>query len=581
MAKLTLDSITSGFASVTKYNANNDAIETAIENTLSRDGTSPNQMGANLDMNSFKLINLGAPSSANDAARLADVQDAVAGTATATLTSISDSGNYYSSTNVEGALQEIGADLAAVPNVYYAQSAAESGAGVTPTNYQYTPDPYIDPRRYGLATGASASTNSTALSNALSVASQAGGSIIKLPVGAYSYDTTLTIPSKVQLIGNAIGFGSYSSTTLNYTGSSIAIQVDGYYVRLADFSLKQAGTGTVGVYVTSTQFLMDRVNIMPTVSTGFSVAGYQSNTASTVFKHTLRQCYIYGNTIGINFPRGNNFTIDNCFLESNGTNIKVADVAAVTNFVVCNGSVIELFGDGRAAETSSGINIDLHDTGGVINGVIRDSYFEVDGAGDAGSSGQLAINVRKASGLVIQGNYMYGGGQATRFINCQANAVAVDISGNTFSSLNGYAVSESTGASVSMGINKVTGGSSLGDINRTITCVTSGITEGGSGTLTYQITGFNRRANEVEFTAKITPTSTATTASTKGTSYIVLPNPMPAPSEEGVFTVTSTEAAQSVSGQGMVSTTSRLYLPTWSAANKTIIIKGRYKTAQV
>lgn len=42
---------------IAQYNANNALITTAINNTLSRDGTSPNQMGANLDMNSNQILN--------------------------------------------------------------------------------------------------------------------------------------------------------------------------------------------------------------------------------------------------------------------------------------------------------------------------------------------------------------------------------------------------------------------------------------------------------------------------------------------------------------------------------------------
>ena len=74
MAKLTLSNITSGYATNTQLNANNNLIVTALENTLSRDGTTPNTMSVNLDMNNKKIINLPAPSSASDAARLADVQ---------------------------------------------------------------------------------------------------------------------------------------------------------------------------------------------------------------------------------------------------------------------------------------------------------------------------------------------------------------------------------------------------------------------------------------------------------------------------------------------------------------------------
>lgn len=62
MAKLTLSSIPSGYASAAAHNADNTAIETAIENTLSRDGTGPNQMNANLDMNGYAILNQRATS---------------------------------------------------------------------------------------------------------------------------------------------------------------------------------------------------------------------------------------------------------------------------------------------------------------------------------------------------------------------------------------------------------------------------------------------------------------------------------------------------------------------------------------
>lgn len=73
MAKLTLNDITTGYGSETRYNANNDLIEAALENTLSRDGTSPNTMGASLDMNSNSIINLPAPTGAGHAANKAYV----------------------------------------------------------------------------------------------------------------------------------------------------------------------------------------------------------------------------------------------------------------------------------------------------------------------------------------------------------------------------------------------------------------------------------------------------------------------------------------------------------------------------
>lgn len=61
MAKApTLTTIASGYASNTQLNANFDAIETAFENTLSLDGSVPNAMGADLDMNGNQILNASA-----------------------------------------------------------------------------------------------------------------------------------------------------------------------------------------------------------------------------------------------------------------------------------------------------------------------------------------------------------------------------------------------------------------------------------------------------------------------------------------------------------------------------------------
>ena len=57
MAKLVLNNITSGYASVEALNDNFTLIETALENTLSRDGTTPNSMSADLDMNGRGILN--------------------------------------------------------------------------------------------------------------------------------------------------------------------------------------------------------------------------------------------------------------------------------------------------------------------------------------------------------------------------------------------------------------------------------------------------------------------------------------------------------------------------------------------
>jgi hypothetical protein len=77
MAKLILTdiaSLQSENTAIQAINANSATVEAALENTLSRDGTAPNQMGAPLDMNSNRIINLPTPIAGSDAARLIDIQ---------------------------------------------------------------------------------------------------------------------------------------------------------------------------------------------------------------------------------------------------------------------------------------------------------------------------------------------------------------------------------------------------------------------------------------------------------------------------------------------------------------------------
>lgn len=76
MTKITLTDLVNlqnEATAVSAINNNNAVVETAFDNTLSRDGTAPNTMSAPLDMNSNQVINVGAPLSLNSAVRLTDL----------------------------------------------------------------------------------------------------------------------------------------------------------------------------------------------------------------------------------------------------------------------------------------------------------------------------------------------------------------------------------------------------------------------------------------------------------------------------------------------------------------------------
>lgn len=76
MTKVTLNNVGTlidATTAQTVINANNDALETAIDNTLSLDGTAPNAMLSTFDMNSQQMINLPAPATNNSPLRLQDL----------------------------------------------------------------------------------------------------------------------------------------------------------------------------------------------------------------------------------------------------------------------------------------------------------------------------------------------------------------------------------------------------------------------------------------------------------------------------------------------------------------------------
>jgi hypothetical protein len=280
-------------------------------------------------------------------------------------------------------------------------------------------------------------------------AEKAGG--LRLRGGRHNFTNTLTVGSNTQFVGAGMGFGSYTSTILEYLGSGRAIQVDGFYSRLADFTLWNAATGEHGIYLNATQCMVERVTVMPkNTFPGFSGGGIKVDTVATTFTHLLRRVYCWGNVYGMDVSRGNNIVIDGCFLESNRINLLVGNTSAVSNLVVCGGSVLELFGDGRGEETDTSVCIDIIDCAGFV---CRDSYFEVNGASGATASTQRAIKLRTVRGGDIRSNYFYGGSNislaATAAIDIASSlAKGVSIDGNEFASFNTVGVTSSGSGSV-------------------------------------------------------------------------------------------------------------------------------------
>lgn len=82
MSKIILNNVgdlTQATTAAAIINANSSVIESGMDNTLSRDGSSPNQMQANIDMNSNRVLNLPSPLTSSEPLRLLDLNSFVGG----------------------------------------------------------------------------------------------------------------------------------------------------------------------------------------------------------------------------------------------------------------------------------------------------------------------------------------------------------------------------------------------------------------------------------------------------------------------------------------------------------------------
>ena len=193
MAKLTLTDITSGYQSPSTINDNNAAIEAALENTLSRDGTSPNTMSAPLDMNSQAINNL---------------PDAVSNQQPITLSQAAS----LASVDVSLSRENVGA-------VLYPRTTDEISAAITPTYFYY---PEGNVLRYG-AVGDDSTDSTTAIQNAIDVMEQKGGGDVVVPAGTYIVSDTLTVNGPVWLRGEGAAFEQVFTASVSYSGSVIKL----------------------------------------------------------------------------------------------------------------------------------------------------------------------------------------------------------------------------------------------------------------------------------------------------------------------------------------------------------------------
>lgn len=467
------------------------------------------------------------------------------------------------------------------------RTPAEVSSGVTPVNYAFPPG---DVRRYGLSTELGktmgAAFNAAAINKALTVAEAAGGGIVDLPAGDIPFDSTLFVGTRVFLRGKGKGYGVSSSTVLRYTGAGIGIQigtsgsaVNGFYSGLSDFALKNDGTGTIGIRYSATHGTFRRLTITAQSSTGWSTAAILTDTAFGTYTLRLTECYIADNAIGFDCHRGQDFKLVNCYFERNGTNVRIGGTAPVIGFAMFGG-VNQLLGPGYAGdtnETNSSVGVDVVDCRGFHYAGV---YGENNGGAISGAEAQRAIVLRTCRGGSIVGSNFFGAGSATGVIHLEDDAEGVHIAGNTFVSVNGYAVTYDNGAKFDAGINYQL--SCTGVWNKSWTPSPTNLTVSlGGGSVAYSGT-WDRKGDWIEGTIRIASSGGATTASTANSTYFAIGAMMPAPVVNAATVHVMDDNFNATYENGCVFTSGggRIYLPTWAASSQNINIHFRYLAAE-
>lgn len=264
MAKLTtsdLSNLTNEQSAVATINNNFAAVETAMEKTLSRDGTTPNTMGADIDMNSNRITNLPEPTDDQEPATkaYADAISAGAGVSDYNdLTNLPTLGTAAALDVGTGAGQVVQMTGSAKLPAIDGSDLTNLGAGVN-TKYGSSAGDSITTGTDNVTIGINAGTAITTGKNAIAIGKDALKSATAFAfsfIDALLRDTNIAIGPRAletttQTWGNiAIGRNALLSVTANpSTISTPDYLTANYNVAVGDRAGEAITTGFENVYI--------------------------------------------------------------------------------------------------------------------------------------------------------------------------------------------------------------------------------------------------------------------------------------------------------------------------------------------
>ena len=266
MAKLTLSTIGSRYGSIDALNANFDAIEAALENTVSLDGTAPNGMEVDFDMNSHKIVNLADPTNNGDAVTKGWLLEQE-GNAAASADAAALSASLAEQSAVDAATAASSATSSASTATTAATSASTSASTATTQASSATASASTATTQAGIAT--TQATNASTSASTASSAATAAEAARDATLAAYDSFDDRYLGAKT------------SNPTLDNDGNAL-LAGSLYYNTVVPEMRVYTGSAWVAAYVSGTGFLAAANNLSDVASASTSRTNLGLGTAATM-----------------------------------------------------------------------------------------------------------------------------------------------------------------------------------------------------------------------------------------------------------------------------------------------------------